>query len=165
MSDVLRDNLVLVALAVVVAAIILYFLLKPRQRVQLSESTPLRPHMAAQQDSPREGNGIVAEAAAAAGDVSGQLLGAPVHEQLGEGIVADDFQRMKGVGPKFAQMLQARGFFRFEQVASLTPEEIERLDPHLGAFRGRVVRDRLVEQAAYLARGDQDGFERNFGRL
>lgn len=164
MMEVLRDNLVLVVVAALAAAILLYLLLKPRQRVQLTDDTPLRPHMATRQDSPREGNGIVAEAAAAAGDVSGQLLGAPVHDQLGEP-VADDFQRMKGVGPKFAQMLQARGFFRFEQLASLTPEEVTRLDPHLGPFRGRIARDRVVEQADYLARGDQDGFESKFGRL
>lgn len=165
MMELLRDNLALVVLATVAAAILLYLLLKPRQRVQLSDDRPLRPHMAARQDSPREGNGIVAEAAAAAGDVSGQLLVAPVHDQLGDSVVADDFQRMKGVGPKFAQMLQARGFFRFEQLASLTPEEVTRLDPHLGPFRGRIARDRVIEQANYLARGDQDGFESKFGKL
>ena len=164
MADMLRDNLFLVALAVLIAAILLYLLLKPRQRVKLSDNAPLRPHMTVRQDSPREGNDIISEAAAAAGDVTGQMIGAPVHEQLGEA-VADDFQRMKGVGPKFAQMLQARGFFRFEQLASLTPEEVTRLDPHLGAFRGRIVRDRIIQQADYLARGDKDGFESNFGKL
>lgn len=161
MIELLRDNMVVVMVAALVAAILLYLLLKPRQRVQLSDNTPLRPHMAARQ---REGNGIIAEAAAAAGDVSGQLLRASVHDQLGDP-VADDFQRLKGVGPKFAQMLQARGFFRFAQLASLTSEELMRLDPHLGPFRGRITRDRIIEQAAYLARGDQDGFESKFGRL
>ena len=43
--------------------------------------------------------------------------------------------------------------------------EIERLDEQLGAFRGRIKRDRIVEQADYLARGDTDGFEQRFGAL
>ncbi len=47
----------------------------------------------------------------------------------------------------------------------MSPAEIERLDPQLGAFRGRIIRDRIVEQAAYLARGDIDGFEQRFGKL
>jgi predicted flap endonuclease-1-like 5' DNA nuclease len=163
MVELLRDNVALVLVAVLVAAILLFLVFRPRQKVRLSDSTPVRPYMTAQNDSVREGNGVVAEAAAAASDVTGQLIDAPVHASLGD--VADDFQRLKGVGPKFAQMLQARGFFRFDQLATLTPEEVTRLDPHLGPFRGRIARDRIVEQADYLARGDQDGFEQRFGKL
>ena len=44
---------------------------------------------------------------------------------------------------------------RFDQIAHLTPEEIDRLDEQVGPFRGRIRRDRIVEQAAYLARGDR----------
>ena len=54
---------------------------------------------------------------------------------------------------------------RFEQLAGLTPTEIERLDAQLGPFSGRLTRDRVVEQASYLARGDTDGFEQQFGKL
>jgi predicted flap endonuclease-1-like 5' DNA nuclease len=78
---------------------------------------------------------------------------------------ADDFILLKGIGPKLADALHALGFDRFEQLASLTPEEIERLDPQLGAFSGRIVRDKIVEQADYLARGDIDGYEQRFGKL
>jgi predicted flap endonuclease-1-like 5' DNA nuclease len=42
---------------------------------------------------------------------------------------------------------------------------VERIDAELGAFRGRLVRDRIVEQAAFLARGDQAGYEASFGKL
>ena len=69
------------------------------------------------------------------------------------------FAGSRASGPKFADALQAQGFARFEQLAQLTPTEIERLDSQLGAFRGRITRDRIVEQADYLARGDTDGFE------
>jgi predicted flap endonuclease-1-like 5' DNA nuclease len=164
MVEFVRDNIAIMLVAIVVLAIVAYMLLRPRQRVKLSDSAPVRPHMAAVKDSPREKNGIVAQAAAAAGDVTGDVIGAPVHSYLGDD-VADDFQRLKGVGPKFAQLLQARGFFRFEQLASLSPEEIGRLDPDLGAFRGRIAKDRIPEQADYLARGDVDGFEQKFGKL
>jgi predicted flap endonuclease-1-like 5' DNA nuclease len=113
-----------------------------------------------------EGRGLPGEHAAAASDVAGEILRAPVHKQLdGEGDARDDLCRLKGVGPKFADALHSLGFNRFEQLASLTPTEIERLDSQLGAFRGRITRDRIVEQADYLARGDNDGFEQRFGKL
>ena len=106
------------------------------------------------------------EAAAATSDVTGELLAAPVHRKLsGGGDPADDLLLLKGVGPKFADALHALGFLRFEQLAHLGPTEVERLDAQLGAFRGRITRDRIVEQADYLARGDTDGFEQRFGAL
>jgi len=152
-------------LIVVLAALVLAFLLlRPRQRVRLTDSAPVRPHMA--QSSPPEGRGVSGEVAAATSDVTGQFLGAPVHNKL-DGVKQphDDLCRLKGVGPKFADALHGAGFYRFEQIAGLTPIEIERIDPQLGAFRGRLVRDRIVEQADYLARNDVDGFEQRFGRL
>jgi len=152
-------------LLIVLAGLILAFLLlRPRQRVQLTDSAPIRPHMA--QSRPPEGRGLAGEAAAATSDVTGELLGAPVHRKL-DGVMDphDDLCAIKGVGPKFADALRALGFQRFEQLAGLTPTEIERLDPQLGAFRGRISRDRIVEQADYLARNDIDGFEQRFGKL
>jgi len=43
--------------------------------------------------------------------------------------------------------------------------DLERLDARLGTFAGRITRDRIVEQADYLARNDTDGFEQKFGKL
>jgi predicted flap endonuclease-1-like 5' DNA nuclease len=153
-------------LILVVAALALAFiLLRPRQRVELTDNTPVRPHMT-QQKRLREGRGLAGEAAAAASDVTGALFRAPVHQKLdGDSDPSDDLCRIKGVGPKFADALHGLGFNRFEQLASLTATEIERLDGQLGAFRGRITRDRVVEQADYLARGDSDGFEQKFGKL
>src|SRR3954452_8732043 len=160
--DFVREYWWLILLAVIAVAVA-FTLLRPRQRVRLTDSTPVRPHMARNE---REGRGLAGEAAAATSDVTGELLGAPVHRTLsGEQETADDFCRMKGVGPKFASALQALGFHRFEQLAHLSQTEIERLDPQLGAFSGRISRDRLVEQAEYLARGDIDGYEQKFGKL
>ena len=147
----------------VVILIALVLLLGRRQRVTLTDSAPLRPHMI---DRPREGRGLAGEAAAATSDVAGELFRAPVRRELdGHKSPADDFILLKGVGPKFADALHDLGFNRFEQLASLSPAEIERLDRQLGAFSGRIVRDRIVEQADYLARGDIDGYEQKFGKL
>jgi predicted flap endonuclease-1-like 5' DNA nuclease len=152
-------------IVIVVALVLALILMRPKQRVTLTDSAPVRPHMV-QQNAPSEGRGIAGEAAAAASDVTGEILRAPVHRTLdGGGEAADDLCRLKGVGPKFADALHAIGFSRYEQIASLTPTEIERIDGQLGAFSGRLSRDRIVEQADYLARGDTDGFEQRFGKL
>ena len=152
-------------IVIVVALVLAFILLRPKQRVQLTDSAPVRPHMA-QQDGPREGRGIAGEAAAAATDVTGEILNAPVHQTLdGEAESGDDLSRLKGVGPKFADALRGIGFTRYEQIAALSPTEIERLDAQLGAFSGRLTRDRIVEQADFLARNDTDGFEQRFGKL
>jgi predicted flap endonuclease-1-like 5' DNA nuclease len=47
----------------------------------------------------------------------------------------------------------------------MSGQEVELLDAQLGPFRGRLKRDRVIEQADYLARGDKDGFESKFGSL
>lgn len=153
---------------------------RPKQKVTLSRAEePVRPHMAAapvtherqvpsadDSDGGGEGEDVGDHMAAAASDVVGQVIGADVHEQLpGSQGVPDDLQRMKGVGPKLASLLQTKGLTRFDQIAALTPEEVDAIDADLGAFKGRLVRDRIVEQAAYLARGDQAGYEAAFGRL
>jgi predicted flap endonuclease-1-like 5' DNA nuclease len=153
---------IVTALAVIVILLLLFFLLRPRQTVRLSSSdTPVRPHMAA-----GEGRGLADEAAAAVSDVAGPIIGAKVHAELpGASGPPDDLVKLKGVGPKLAALLNTRGITRFDQIAKLTPGQVEALDESLGAFRGRFTRDRIVDQADYLARGDIDGFEQRFGKL
>jgi predicted flap endonuclease-1-like 5' DNA nuclease len=161
--DLIREYWWLIV--ILVALVFAFVLLRPRQRVRLTDSAPVRPHMSAHK-APAEGRGIAGEAAAATTDVTGDILRAPVHRQLdGATEPFDDLSRIKGVGPKFADALHDAGFVRYEQIAALTPNEIERLDERLGSFRGRIARDRIVEQAAYLARDDVDGFEQTFGKL
>ena len=173
---------ILVAVAIGLITGILIF--RPKQRVTLSrEEAPVRPHMTAaataqpleqyheppspaDSDGGGEGEGVVDEVAAAASDVIGEVLGTHVHANLpGSQGVPDDLQRMKGVGPKLAALLNSRGLIRYEQIAALSPDELQRLDAELGAFKGRLARDRVVEQAGYLARGDQAGYEAAFGKL
>jgi predicted flap endonuclease-1-like 5' DNA nuclease len=152
--------------ALIIGAIVGYLVFRPRQRVRLTESTPIRPHMAAAARPSGEGRRITDEVAAAASDVAGDILRARVHEQLpGASGPPDDLRQLKGVGPKFAEMLNQRGIIRFDQIAKLSSDQVEVLDVAMGAFRGRFGRDRIVEQAQFLARGDVDGFEAKFGNL
>ena len=133
----------------------------PAVSARLPERRPIRDGV-----DTAEGNGLADQAAAATADIAGELLGVPAHAALpGASGPPDNLQTLKGVGPKLAAQLQAAGFTRFDQLAGLSPSEVAMLDEKLGAFRGRVARDRLVEQAAFLARGDTDGFEARFGKL
>ena len=158
----LIENPIVIAFAALAVVVLLYLLLRPKQRITLSDEGTVRPHMMASS----EGKGLTDEAAAAAGDVAGEILDAKVHAELpGASGPPDDLQVLKGVGPKLATILNERGLTRYEQIASLSPGQIEALDESLGAFRGRLSRDKIIEQADYLARGDRDGFEAKFGKL
>ncbi len=53
----------------------------------------------------------------------------------------------------------------FEQIASWDEKEIDAIDAQMGAFKGRILRDRWVEQAGLLAAGDTEVFETKFGKL
>ncbi len=99
-------------------------------------------------------------------DVAGEVLGVDAHSDLPPAAgPPDNLQTLKGVGPKLAQKLNENGITRFEQLAGLSATEVAMLDGKLGPFKGRLERDRIVEQASYLARGDRDGFEARFGSL
>lgn len=165
MSELWAAYWPVVLAGLLIGIIVGYLIFRPRQRVTLSSETPVRPHMAAP-PARREGRGITDEAAAAASDVAGHMLGSNVRGQLpGAGGTPDDLIKLKGVGPKLAAMLNERGLIRFDQIASLSPGQVEAIDADLGAFRGRFTRDRIVEQAHYLARGDLDGYRARFGAL
>jgi predicted flap endonuclease-1-like 5' DNA nuclease len=163
----IAHNLPLVAVAFAIALIVAFIVFRPRQRVRLTQDQAgRRPHMAHTPHRGNEGKGIASEAAAAATDVAGEILHVAAHDHLpGASGPPDDLAMLKGVGPKFAVLLNARGIIRFDQWARLTPGEVERLDTVLGPFRGRLTRDRIIEQSDYLARGDRDGFEQRFGKL
>jgi len=166
--EFVRENWLLILVAAAILLLVLMYVLRPRQRVELSnDQAPIRPHMAARErEREGEGRGIAAEAAAAVSDVSGQIIDAPVHANLpGASGPPDDLTKLKGVGPKFAAMLNQSGIVRFEQLANLSEGDIDRLDQGLGAFKGRLERDQVPLQADYLARGDIDGFEQRFGKL
>lgn len=192
MSELWAAYWPVILVAVAIGLITGFLIFRPKQRVTLTkEEAPVRPHMAVARttevpppaptpaptssfappskddsDGGGEGEDLADEAAAAISDVTGEFLGAPVHSHLpGSRGVPDDLQKLKGVGPKLAGLLQSKGLVRYEQIAALSQEDVQRIDADLGAFRGRLTRDRVVEQAGYLARGDQAGYEAQFGKL
>jgi predicted flap endonuclease-1-like 5' DNA nuclease len=165
------DTTTLIIIVAVLAVLVLGFLLmrprrqrvegRPRQADEPYAVSRERPYMRAQ-----EGGGVTGEVAAATTDVAGEVLGVDAHGALsGAAGRADDLQQLKGVGPKFVARLNELGVSRFAQLAALSETELAHLDERLGPFRGRLGRDRVAEQADYLARGDLDGFEERFGKL
>lgn len=78
---------------------------------------------------------------------------------------SDELTKLKGVGPKLEALLNEEGITRYEQLASLDDAELAALEDRLGTFKGRLTRDRVVEQARLLASGDREEFEARFGRL
>lgn len=72
---------------------------------------------------------------------------------------------LKGLGPRVATRLEEQGIVTVGDLARLSDDEAEALDTRLGPFTGRMSRDRWLEQARFLAAGDDKGFEAVFGRL
>lgn len=134
---------------------------KGRAPVLSERSGDERPYLRKPEASDH-GAGLADEVATATTDVYADVLNVE-RERHPQG--GDDLQRLKGVGPKLAARLEELGIASFAQLAGLSENEVAVVDARLGPFSGRIARDRLVEQAHYLARGDTDGFEERFGKL
>ncbi|MFN3575763.1 MAG: NADH-quinone oxidoreductase subunit E [Tabrizicola sp.] len=65
----------------------------------------------------------------------------------------DNLKLILGIGPKLEALCHRLGFFHFDQIAGWTAEEIAWVDENLEGFKGRVSRDKWVEQARILAAG------------
>jgi predicted flap endonuclease-1-like 5' DNA nuclease len=143
----------IIILIAVVAVIALIIVVKAASR---PKATTAEPH--------HEGNGLSDEMAAAVEDVAGEFLGVDAHPDLAAG-APDDLTVLKGLGPKAAAQLNSLGISRYAQIAALTEPQIAGIDARMGSFKGRIARDRWVEQARFLAAGDQAGFETAFGKL
>ncbi len=78
---------------------------------------------------------------------------------------AGDLTRLKGLGPKVAARLAELNVTRIADLAVLDDAQAADLDEHLGNFRGRMGRDKWIEQARLLDAGDIAGYEAQFGKL
>lgn len=63
---------------------------------------------------------------------------------------ADDLTRIKGIGPKLSDRLNALGIFHFKQIADWSDEEANWVDDNL-SYSGRVARQAWVIQARVLS--------------
>ena len=64
---------------------------------------------------------------------------------------ADDLKRIKGIGKVLEGKLNGLGIWHFDQIAAWTDAEIAWVDSRL-KFKGRIVRDNWIAQAAELAK-------------
>lgn len=182
MRTVFDANMIPIVIALLVGLLIGWWMFKRRRAASINDSddrssdeaveAPYTPRQV-EEDRPvsasvdgGEPNGLVSSGAAAASDVAGQVLGVQVHDELpGADGPPDNLDIMKGVGPKLVARLHDNGITRFDQIARLSDNEVAILDEKMGPFKGRLRRDRIVEQASFLVRGDKDGFEAQFGKL
>lgn len=93
---------------------------------------------------------VTQDAKAAAGKP--ELLSQP---REGKG---DDLGLIWGVADKLAEKLNALGIWHFDQIAKWTQEEVAWFEEAMGgAFKGRVTRDKWIEQCQKLASGWRPG--------
>lgn len=76
---------------------------------------------------------------------------------------ADELKRIKGIGPKNEEALNALGIFTFAQIAAWTPENISWVEGSL-SFPGRIQREAWISQAIELAQGGETEFSRRVDR-
>lgn len=75
----------------------------------------------------------------------------------------DDLTLIAGIGPVNEARLHKLGIYTYAQIAAWTDKEIEWVDNALN-FKGRIVRERWVEQADALAAGGVEEYVRRFGK-
>ena len=77
--------------------------------------------------------------------------------------VPDDLQRIRGIGRRIEQRLNALGIYHFGQIAAWTPAEMRWMAQQL-AFPERIEWDDWIGQAIILAAGGDTGFVKSADR-
>lgn len=177
-----HQTAIIIAVVVAAIALLLFLLLRSRkQHVEFradapvapraASATPVAPAVPAADPIPPapplapEGHGLGDEVAAAVEDVVDQFMGVDSHPSGAAAPSGDTLTLLKGLGPRAAARLAELGVTRFTQIASWDDTDVEAIDAQMGAFKGRIARDRWVEQARLLAAGERDAFEAQFGKL
>jgi NADH-quinone oxidoreductase subunit E len=75
----------------------------------------------------------------------------------------DDLKLIAGVGPKLEQVLNGLGVWTYAQIAAWSPAEVAWVDDYL-QFKGRIGRDDWIAQAAALASGGVEEYQKTFGK-
>lgn len=66
---------------------------------------------------------------------------------------ADDLKKIKGVGPKSADALNALGIYKYEQLAAFSAADVEWLSGEIGFSVEKIERDGWIAMAGELAKG------------
>ena len=70
-----------------------------------------------------------------------------------DGGKGDDLGLIWGIGDKLHEKLNAMGIWHFDQIAGWTPAEVAWFEAEMQGFKGRVERDKWIEQCKKLASG------------
>ena len=158
-------TIIVIAVIVVIALLLLLLVRGRKQHVTFGDAAPLPRAANAGPTPTAEPHDVGTEIADAIEDVFDQFVGVQSHPtELPPG-PGDSLTMLKGLGPKAAVLLQDLGVTRFDQIASWNDADIAAIDARMGAFQGRIERDRWVAQARLLASGDTETFEAEFGKL
>lgn len=69
---------------------------------------------------------------------------------------ADGLQEIEGIGPALEKLVNSLGFYHFDQIAGWSEADIATVDAEMKNFKGRIARDKWVEQARIIV---TDGLE------
>ncbi|MDP3197893.1 hypothetical protein [Tabrizicola sp.] len=69
---------------------------------------------------------------------------------------ADDLQEIEGIGPALEKLVNSLGFYHYDQIAAWTEADVALVDGEMKTFKGRIARDKWVEQARIIV---SDGLE------
>ena len=83
-------------------------------------------------------------------DLADLLEDSAVVELESDEASSDDLQQIKGVGPAIEKTLHDLGIHSFEQIASMSEYEIDRVARELRGFRSRIYREDWIGQAKLL---------------
>ncbi|HLQ20382.1 MAG TPA: hypothetical protein VK146_15515 [Tabrizicola sp.] len=72
------------------------------------------------------------------------------------GGTADELQEIEGIGPALEKLVNSLGFYHFDQIAAWTEADVALIDAEMKNFKGRITRDKWVEQARIIV---SDGLE------
>jgi predicted flap endonuclease-1-like 5' DNA nuclease len=73
---------------------------------------------------------------------------------------ADNLKEIKGIGPKLEAACNDIGVYHFDQIAAWSDDEVAWVNANLIGFKGRVTRDKWVDQAKVLAAGGETEFSK-----
>lgn len=152
MTQLLAENWIPLAIALIVGLLVAWYLFRSTRRTRvtgtrkdvLDEGAPRAQRNTALVDAPP----------AAMADSR------PLKVSDGNG---DDLTLIKGVGPRLAATLESLGVTSLSQIAAWDDAEIDRIDSQLGRFEGRIRRDDWPGQARLLADGKSAEFSAKYG--
>ena len=160
MIELLSENWILLAIALVVGLIVAWFLFRTNRRTHVTGAS--RDVLDEGAERAQRNSALVDAPPAATRDPTPAPMKASAATTASPA-GADDLTRIKGVGPKLAATLRDLGVTSFDQIAAWDDAEIDRIDAELGRFQGRIRRDDWTGQARLLAEGDTAGFAQKYG--